>query len=407
MGNAHGQLGNAQDDMFHNSSGEIDYEMVKASLNGELHVLFSERPSKQPQQWRENLNKIIGLLSRKIHLMQTHSNVLFDIGVLCTNVQYMEDVIWSIRGDNRPHCDSLSNADAIGGDTQLLQNMQELRRILIYFEQNYGVPNIVSTEPLQEYLRSLKHHYQFKGYDLFGQHTATAKKEGRDSSYVAIKKNEELKEFQKHEDALTEVISKIFGDCYGIYRNDMHSHAIAIIERYIENLNKIIDNLELPAEQIDEVIIRNIDRCVLKPGCEMFDIHKGGSTPEEAMTPIDILTQLKMKAGILLRNETMVIEWEKHQQEKKIWMDASRHSYSTKANKSNKAKALLTSGPYITSEERAKMLASGGIMTSLVDALVKPPPSQMRDDKLKSTILNRRSGGSRKTNRRHRRSRRK
>jgi hypothetical protein len=357
-----------------------DYEITKASLNGELHILFGERPSKQP----ENLNKIIGLLSRKTHFMQTHSKFLFDIGVLCKNVQCMEDSMLLLRKDNTQHCGSFSNADAIKGDTQLLQNMQELRRILIYFEQHYGVPTLASTEPLQAYLGSLKHYYQFKGYE--------------------IKPIEERREFQKHENELTDVIYKIGGDSHGIH--GMQVHVIAIIKRYIKNLKNIIDNLELPADQIDEGLIRNLDRCVLKPGCEMFDIHRGGSTPEESMTPMEILTQLKMKAEMLLRNETMVVEWEKHQQEKKMWMDASRHSYSTKANK---AKSLLTSDPFTTSEDRVVMLARGGIMKSLVDALVQPPYQMQPKEltQLKSMISNRRSGGTRKTKRRHKRSRRK
>ena len=80
-------------------------------------------------------------------------------------------------------------------------------------------------------------------------------------------------------------------------------------------------------------------------------------------------------------------------------MDATRlASTPTLANKAkaNKAKALLTSDSFTTMEEREKVLASGGIMTSLVDALVQPP-SQMQPKELaqlKRMISNRRSGGT-------------
>jgi hypothetical protein len=150
-------------------------------------------------------------------------------------------------------------------------------------------------------------------------------------------------------------------------------------------------------------VIEHIEINILEPGCEMFYIRRG------AMTHMEILTQLKMKAEKLLRNETMIIEWEKHQQEKKIWMDATGHLYPTEA-KANKAKASLTSDPFTTSEERAKMIARGRIRTTLVNALAQPPSQiQMHKkeaDKLKSTISNRGSGG-RKIKKTKRRSRRK
>ena len=71
MGNVQGheEEMDSDDDVSQNSSGESDYEMAKTSLNGELYVLFEKHT---PQQFRENLNKMIELLSRKIHLMQTH-----------------------------------------------------------------------------------------------------------------------------------------------------------------------------------------------------------------------------------------------------------------------------------------------------------------------------------------------
>jgi hypothetical protein len=145
----------------------------------------------------------------------------------------------------------------------------------------------------------------------------------------------------------------------------------------------------------------NIEMNTLEPGCEMFYIRRG------AMTDMEILTQLKMKAERLLQNETMVINWEKHEKQKKIWMDASIHK-----GMANKAKALLTETSIpITNEDLSLMLARGGIMKSLVDALVQQPTSQ-RQPKLKHMILNRISkqdgggSGTRKTKRRHKRSRR-
>ena len=212
---------------------------------------------------------------------------------------------------------------------------------------------------------------------------------------------EKLKGFRKHEEELKNIFHRDVV-CHERFRNGMHITNIQLIKRYITNINRTISYLKQP-DPMDEWmnkdnVIEHIEINILEPGCEMFYIRRG------AMTHMEILTQLKMKAEKLLRNETMIIEWEKHQQEKKIWMDAIGHLYPTKANlteaKANKAKASLTSDPFTTSEERAKMIARGRIRTSLVDALVQPP-SQMHPPELahlKSMISKRRGkdAGSRR-----------
>ena len=386
MGNVHSD--SDDDEVSQNSSGESDYEMVKTSLNGELYVLFEKHT---PKQFRENLNKMIELLSRKIHLMQTHSRVLFDMHVLCLNVQKMEKT-GLLKKSYDVQCDSTKNTDAIEGDMQLVQSIKELITVLNYFEQN-GVPDFTSTRlhTFGEYVHQLCQHYDWEAAEV----------QSRDPINI-----EKLKEFRKHEEELKNIFHREVV-CHERFRNGMHITNIQLIKRYITNINRTISYLKQP-DSMDEWmnkddVIEHVEINILEPGCEMFYMRRG------AMTHMEILTQLKMKAENLLRNETMIIEWEKHQQEKKIWMDATGHLYPTKANKSkaNKAKALLTSVPSITSEERAEMLARGGIMKTLVDALAQPP-SQMHPPELahlKSMISKRRvkDAGSRRMKRRSRR----
>jgi hypothetical protein len=383
MGNVQGheEEMDSDDDVSQNSSGESDYEMAKTSLNGELYVLFEKHT---PQQFRENLNKMIELLSRKIHLMQTHSNVLFDMYVLCVNVQKME----RHGGFDNVHCGSIKNTDIIEGDKTIVQSIKELITVLIYFEQN-GVPDFTSTRRFTfgEYVAQLHEHYDWEYWNLYSHHIMTAQEQLRDSRDETISQIEELKQFRKHKGEFKNIGHQIFMNDHNY---GMHITNVQLIKRYITNIKRIIRHLKQP-DPMDTWT--NIEMNTLEPGCEMFYIRRG------AMTDMEILTQLKMKAEKLLRNETMVIEWEKHQQEKKILMDATRlASTPTLANKAkaNKAKALLTSDSFTTMEEREKVLASGGIMTSLVDALVQPP-SQMQPKELaqlKRMISNRRSGGT-------------
>ena len=169
---------------------------------------------------------------------------------------------------------------------------------------------------------------------------------------------------------------------------------IRCIGWYIATLRRLIDNNDV--DQLDPDIVVLIDEYILVPGCNLFGISKGD--------PMTTLHQLVSKAEELLQ-----FDLTKRRQTLLSLIPATKRLDPTMANaeaKAIKAKALLTSVPSITSEARAKMLARSGIMTSLVGALVRPPPSQMRDDKLKSTISNRGSGG-RKIKKTKRRSRRK
>jgi hypothetical protein len=375
MGNSHGHSGNAE-----GSSGEIDHEMAKALLNGELYFLFNEHKDTR-KQWGDHLNNMIELLSRKIHFMQTHSNSLIDIRALCENVNYMEEVMSSFfRKKEHLFCgEGISNDGVIADETKFMKNMTQFRTMLAHFEQNYVSPDDASAELLT-----------YRGYiDSLD----------RSEYMLDIATQQEQAEFQKR--------ARMIMD-HGIYtlmkesQRHKYRHIFYVIDCYIKNINAIIHNLP-----VDPVIIENIERIVLEPGCEIFHIIRG------EMTPIEALTQLKMKAERLLRTETMAVEWGKHRQEKKIWMDASRHLYPTKENLTEvkaiaKAKALLsTSDPSITSKDRTEMLASGGIMKSLVDALVQPPQSHIQDNeiyKLKRMISKRRSGGNRKTKRRRHKS---
>lgn len=174
------------------------------------------------------------------------------------------------------------------------------------------------------------------------------------------------------------------------------------IRWYIEALSMVINNIETSHFDLSNPdIASSIDEYILVPGCNLFGISKGD--------PMTTLHQLVSKAEELLQ-----FDLTKRRQTLLLLIPATRHvSTPTLANKAkaNNAKALLTSVPSITSEERAKMLARSGIMTSLMGALVQPP-SQMHPPELahlKSMISNRRSGGRKikKTKRRHHRSRRK
>lgn len=391
-------------------SEELDeYEL--SSINGGLHVLFSNT-----RKWqKEDLTKIIGLLSRKIDLMGTTH---YDISTLCQNVMRIERcrsfcVTFGLslnvkKQEQQQTCDRVANV--IRNNTQLLQHMQELIGMLNYFEQTYGFPTIVSTksESLKDYLDEVKRHCMIVRGDLT---TQLVKQEGL-SIGEAIR-HQKVKEFEKHEEALTDVISEVY---HGIYMINMHDAAIAIIERYVKYLDQIIHVLNFQPFFGDDTFT-DLDKCVLTPGCKMFNISR---EKEKEMTPIDILTYLKMKAERLLRlQQNMVINWE--QQQKQAWMNASIHkNESTK----KRARALLTDTSIpITEKDRLEMLARSGSMNLLLNHFVQPssssqyvyPGDQAKlTDMISSRVSSKRprysgGNGSRKTKRRHRhkRSRRK
>jgi len=375
MGNVQGHEEEmASEDYLSCRHGKIDHDMVKSSLNGELHFLFNEHTATR-KQWRDIIDKIIQLLSRKINFMKTHSNTLIDIRALCKNVNNMQEFL---RKKEYLLCsEGISTDGVIADETTFMKLMIQFRTRLADFEQNYVSPDDASAELItyNGYIDSLD----------------------RSEYMLDTATQQEQAEFQKRAKTL------YFDGIYTHMQESRRHYYRAIcydIGCYIKIINAMIHNLS-----VDPAIIANIERIVLEPGCEIFHIIRG------EMTPIETLTQLKMKAERLLRTETMAVEWGKHQQEKKTWMDASRHLYPTKENLpevnaiANKAKALLsTSDPSITSKDHAEMLASGGIMKSVVDALVQPQQSQIRPkelDQLKRMISKRRSGGNHKTKRRH------
>jgi len=378
-----------------------DYEL--SSINGGLHVLFSSN-----RKWqKEDLNQIIGLLSRKIDLMRTtHS----DISTLCQNVMRIETcrtfcvtfgLSLNVKQNEQPQtCDRVAN---VSRNTQLLKHMQELIRMLNYFEQTYGFsfPTVsTKSESLKDYLDSFEHHCMIVRGEL-----TQIKKEEELSMFEAIR-HQKVKEFENHEDKLRDVISEIY---HGIEMINTHDNAaIAIIERYIKYLDQIIHVLTINYVFRDDTL-SDLDQCVLTPGCKMFNISREMSPP-----PIEILRHLKMKAErLLLLQQNMVSNWE--QQQKQARMNASMHKNQEMRNK---ARALLTDTSSITEKDRLNMLAHSGSMKLLLDHLVKPPQSHYvypgDQAKLKEMISNRvtskrprYSGGSRKTKRRHKRSRRK
>jgi hypothetical protein len=382
-------------------SEELDeYEL--SSTNGELHVLFSSN-----RKWqKEDLNQIIGSLSRKIDLMgTTHS----DISTLCQNVMRIErcrsfcttfGLSLNVKQNEQPQtCDRVAN---VSRNTQLLEHMQELIRMLNYFEQTYGFPTVsAKSESLKDYLDRFKHRCMI----VRGELTQIVKKEEEFSMFEAIH-HQKVKEFEKHEEALTDVISEIY---HGIDMINIHDNAaIAIIERYIKYLDQIIHVLTIQYFFRDDTLT-DLDKCVLTPGCKMFNISREMSPP-----PIEILRHLKMKAErLLLLQQNMVSNWE--QQQKQARMNASMHKNQEMRNK---ARALLTDTSSITEKDRLKMLAHSGSMKLLLDRLVKPPQSHYvypgdqakLEEMISDRVASKRprySGGSRKTKRRHKRSRRK
>jgi len=206
--------------------------------------------------------------------------------------------------------------------------------------------------------------------------------------------------FSPHRDQLRENFQEIV-DYLKIRDGNYHEWGTTMrcIRWYIETLLTIIDMIKTNTLYPPQAA--RLDECILVPGCSLFGISK--------RDPMTTLHQLVSKAEELLR-----FDWTKRRQTLLSLIPATRQLDPTMANaeaKANKAKALLTSVPSITSEERAKMIARSGIMTSLVGALMQPP-SQMHPPELahlKSMISKRRSGGRKikKTKRRHHRSRRK
>lgn len=378
MGNVQGHEEEmASEDYLSYRHGKIDHDMVKSLLNGELHFLFNEHTATR-KQWGDIIDKIIQLLSRKINFMITHSNTLIDIRALCKNVNNMQEFFTNKH--YLPCSEGISTDGVIADETAFMKVMIQFRTMLADFEQNY-----VSLSPDDASAELITYDGYIDSLD-------------RSEYMLDTATQQEQEEFQKRAKELhSQVIyTKIKESSRHYYRFIFY-----YIDCYIQAINAIIHS-RLP---VDPASIANIERIVLEPGCEIFHIIRG------EMTPIETLTQLKMKAERLLRTETMAVEWGKHRQEKKTWMDASRHLYPTKENLpevtaiANEAKALLsTSDPSITSKDRAEMLARGGIMKSMVDALVQPPQSHIQPNelaKLKRMISKRRSGGNRKTKRRH------
>ena len=195
--------------------------------------------------------------------------------------------------------------------------------------------------------------------------------------------------YSPHKDQLRENFGEIANY---LEIRDGHYHewgtTMRCIRWYIETLLTIIDMIQ--TNTLDPKDAANLDEYILVPGCNLFGISK--------TDPMTTLLQLVSNAEELLRFKMSLIEidWIARRQTLSSLIPATRRVSAP--HLANAAKSLLTSVPSITSEERAKMLARSGIMTSLLDDLVQPPHQMQPKElaQLKSMISNRRNGGSRR-----------
>lgn len=325
-------------------------------IEGELYFLLNDRNS-QPMNWRESINKIIRLLSHKLDLLKHNSGALFNFYALGRNVLEMEDNIHFLRRqyDKIHVTDSMSTRKIMKEDAELLKQFETVRNMLTYFEQTHGFRYQQEDDNLREFLYHLNRRVSF------------------DLAVKAHQNEEEIKEFRQYEDMLSNAITKILsGGWQGIYRNDRQFHIIALIERYLSDLQKtmkVLQQLERGVSVEDVKDITKLPELVFKPGCKLFKLSEC-----EQMTAQEILTQLQMEAEKLLFIAKNVTEWEKQQQHKAVLMDATRRQSNPVMT--NKAKAALTSEA-LHDADRLKMLAHSGMLKKLQEGLV--PPGSMHN----------------------------
>jgi hypothetical protein len=381
MGNANSSLESTRDDSestrddsesTRDDSESMKLERTNVAVEGELVGLLiigdhtSNTPKISTDQCIKRLDRIIELLPTHIEFMTSHSDDIIDMNdfsLMCADIykrfKFSQKQIQLSSSRDFPFQYMPSNKSIIKDETKLLHHLKIIADI-IRGSQHEDLPG--------------RGGRKWMNLKMFLYHMART-----DSPHDC-----ELKE-NFHE------IANYLDTREGHYHK--WGTTMRCIRWYIETLKEIIDMIQ--TNTLDPKDAANLDECILVPGCNLFGISK-----KDQMTT---LLQLVSNAEELLRFKMSLIEidWIARRQTLSSLIPATRlASTPTLANaaKANAAKALLISDPLtrFTPMEREKVLASGGIMTSLVDALVQPP-SQMQPKELaqlKRMISNRRSGGT-------------
>lgn len=346
--------------MLKSTSGDsesISHIEVEGELGRLLQIDNTDEIS--TNQCIENLDRINYLLPRHIMFITSHSDVIFDMhefGIMCEFVHRRyanlnpDSFSWG-RFYTLP-----SKKSIIEEETKLLHHLKIIADIL-RAKKNDLPGEGWKFANLRDFLNSM----------------------GNELSYMTVPSDTTLLEnYREIADYL------MIRD----ERNHKWGTIMRCIRWYIDILKKIIDMIQ--TDTLDPRSAANLDEFILVPGCNYFGIRK--------TDPMTTLLQLVSNAEELLRSN---INWTKIIFSTRLVSTPHLAHAAKNATKANAAKSLLISGPrFTTMEERDKMLTSGGIMTSLVNALVQPPHPLH----LKYKISNRRNGGSRKTKRRHKRS---
>ena len=372
MGNANSSLESTRDDLestrddlesTRDDSGSMNLERTgtNVAVAGELVGLLKidNTSDISTDQCIKHLDRVIELLPRHIKFMTSHSDDIIDMhefGLMCMDIYKRYKLVNpdSFNFETMP-----SNESFIKDETKLLHHLKIIADIL-KGSKKQDLP---------------EGGWKWRNLKMFLYHMAHMS-------------------FSPHKDQLRENFHEIANY---LEIRDGHYHewgtTMRCIRWYIETLKKIIDMIQ--TNTLDPKYAANLDEYILVPGCNLFGISK--------TDPMTTLIQLVSSAEELLRFNMSLIEidWIARRQTLSSLIPVTRRvSAPHLAAKANKAKVLLTSVPSITSEEREKMLARGGIMTSLLDDLVQPP-SQMHKkelDQLKRMISKRRGkdAGSRR-----------
>ena len=384
-------MGNASslEESTSGDSGSMKLERTGTNVTvaGELVGLLKINDHKSKistNQCIERLDRIIELLPRHIEFMTSHSDDIIDMrefGVMCRNIyngQYKMVHPDSIDFDSLP-----SNKSIIKDETKLLHHLKIIADLL--------------RDSKKQDLPRAWGEYKWKDITEFLARTSHM------MTYVTL---------SPHANQLNENYHEISAN---LMKRDSHYHewgpTMRCIGWYIETLTKIIGMIQ--TNTLAPKYEANLDKYILGPGCSLFGIS---NTDPMTTYPMTTLLQLVTNAEELLRSKMSLIEidWISRRQTLSSLTPATRHASTPNlanaakeenAAKANAAKALLISDPFITSEERAKMIANSGMRTSLVHKLVQQPWPHPQTD-LKGMISNRRSGGRKikKTKRRHHRS---
>jgi len=337
---------------------------IEGELVGLLKLINDHKSNISTNECIKRLYRIIELLPRHIEFMISHSGDIIDMsefGIMCRNIYGRYKLVYpdSFDFDSLP-----SNKSILEYEIKLLHHLKIIADIL-RGSKNRDLP--AGAEDIDDFL------------------TITDRK----MSYVTLSPHKD--EFRKsyHEIAMYLQI------------RDGHYHEWGTIMRcirwYIETLTKIINMIQ--TNTLDPTHAANLDEYILVPGCRLFGI----STDPDPMTT---LLQLVTNAEELLQFKMSLIEidWIARRQS---LIPATRHaSIPNLANaaKANAVKALLTSDPFITrfitpfitKEERAEMIAAGGISKILLEKLLQQQPWPHPQTNLKGMISRVKDAGSRR-----------